>query len=190
MVSQMRQSGIGAATLLLHLAFGPWLHAKDAHPPVLDQEHEHPSGALTFRTPASWKVETMPGDPLAVQAWGDGVIVRFVYRKGDNGFDIFHSECMLNRLAGPFDMDPQVKYEYDFLQGSIGDLRILDSAFITRYDAPINGETEWRQRNLTIVGAGHSLCAIAYVPLKTWRKSKSLKPLLEAVVKSISFRQP
>lgn len=186
----MKAKGIGAAALILQLAVGPLLLAKEPPPPSLDQEHQHPSGALTFRTPASWRVETMPGDPMAVQAWGDGVIVRFVYRKGDVGYDTFHSECMLNRLAGPFDMDPRVRYEYDFLSGDVGEMRILDSAFIARYDAPIDGATEWRQRNLTIVGAGHSLCAISYVPLKTWQKSKQTKALLESVVKSVSFRQP
>lgn len=190
MVSPMRQKAIFVAALLLQLGAGSLLLAKDVPPPVLDREHEHPSGALTFRTPESWKVETMPADPLAVQAWGDGVIVRFVYRRGDVGYDTFHAECMLNRLAGPFQMDPRVQYEYDFLSGDVGEMRLLDSAFITRYDGPIEGATEWRQRNLTIVGAGHSLCAISYVPLKLWKKSKPTKALVESVVKSVSFRKP
>lgn len=185
----MSRCGLLAALVLGPIAALP-LCAKDLPPPTLDSEHQHPSGALTFRTPASWKVETIPGDPKAVQAMGDGLIVRFVYRKGDVGYDTLHVDCMMQRLAGPFDVSPEIKYEYDFVSGVVGEMRILDSAFITVYDTPIEGQREWRQRNLTITGAGHSLCAISYAPLKVWKKSKQAKALLEEVVKSVSFLPP
>ena len=48
----------------------------------------------------------------------------------------------------------------------------LDSAFVVRYDAPVEGSAAWRQRNLTIVGGGESLCVIGYAPLPAWKKSK------------------
>ena len=123
-------------------------------------------------------------------AAGDGVLVRFVYRSGDLGYDTFHVDCMTKRLASPFDTSPQIRYEYDFLSGEVGGMRILDSAFITNYDAPIAGAREWRQRNLTLTGQGHSLCAISYAPLKAWKKSKRTRELLESVLKSVVFRAP
>jgi len=179
-----------ALTLLVHVAVASPLAAKTKPPPKLDHEHEHPSGAFTFRTPDSWKVEALPGDPFGVQASGDGVIVRFVYRKGDVGYDTLHVDCMMQRLASPFDINPDIRYEYDFLSGTVGEMRILDSAFITNYDAPIAGATEWRQRNLTLTGQGHSLCAISYAPLKLWKKSQATKDLVDSVVKSVLFRKP
>jgi hypothetical protein len=83
--------------------------------------------------------------------------------------------------------DPQVKYEYDYDQGVVGGRRALDSAFAVRYDAPILGHREWRQRNLTIVDEGESLCVIAHVPLKTWKRSRQVQSLLAAVLGSLSF---
>jgi hypothetical protein len=186
----MSRSRLLAVLVFAHASALPLFAKNPPPPPSLDREHQHPSGAFTFRTPESWKVEPIAGDPGAVQASGDGVAVRFVYRKGDVGYDTLHVDCMMQRLAGPFDVNPHVRYEYDFLSGTVGEMRILDSAFVTVYDTPIEGEREWRQRNLTITGAGHSLCAITYAPLKTWKKSKQAKDLLDAVVKSVSFRAP
>jgi hypothetical protein len=175
--------------LLVVLLAAPFpASAKDPPPPPVDTEHVHPSGALTFRTPASWTVEDVPSVPGAVQTKGDGLIVRFVYRKGDVGYDTLHVDCMAERLTGPFDVSPEIKYEYDFLSATVGEMRILDSAFVTKYDAPIDGQIEWRQRNLTITGGGHSLCAIAFAPLKVWKKSKSAKLIVEQVVMSATFR--
>jgi hypothetical protein len=181
-----------ALGFLALLAPAPGLLAKDhpAPPKPLDHEHQHPSGAFTFRTPEGWKVEPLASDPMTVQASGDGVIVRFLYRKGDVGYDTLHVDCMMLRLTGPFEMQPQVRYEYDFLSRTVGEMRLLDSAFITIYDAPIAGEVEWRQRNLTITGEGHSLCAISYVPYKLWKKSKPTQELVENVVRSVAFPQP
>ena len=95
---------------------------------------------------------------------------------------------MLERLAGPMETFPQVKYEYDFQGGSVGDVSVLDSAFLVSYDVPVLGEREWRQRNVTMVGKGHSLCAISYAPAKLWKKSKASRELLDGVLASVRFR--
>jgi hypothetical protein len=157
-------------------------------PPVLAAEHVHPSGAFSFRTPASWKLSDVPGEAEASQASGDGVIVRFVYRRGESGFDSVHGMCMLERLAGAMDTFPQVKYEYDFLSGKLADMNVLDSAFVVSYDAPVLGEREWRQRNVTLVGNGQSLCVISYAPASAWKKSKATRALLDAILESVRFK--
>jgi hypothetical protein len=121
---------------------------------------------------------------------GEGeLIVRFLYRAGEGGLDTTHVDCMLERLAGPMVAEPQVKYEYDFRGGVIGgDRGALDSAFVVRYDTPIQGQRDWRQRNLTIVGAGQTLCVMTYAPAPVWKKSQEARALLDAVVGSITFR--
>ena len=157
-------------------------------PPPLPAEHRHPSGGMAFRTPESWKVETSPQSPETVNAIGDGVVVRFVYHDGETGFDSLHGLCMLERLAPAMDMFPVVQYEYDFVGGVVDGRHALDSAFVVTYDAPIMGAREWRQRNLTIVGNGSSLCAITYAPLPLWKKSAQTRALLQAVLGSVTFR--
>ena len=47
---------------------------------------------------------------------------------------------------------------------------------------------EWRQRNLTVVGNGHSLCAVSYAPTGLYKKSTAIRAVLDAVVKSIVFK--
>jgi hypothetical protein len=94
---------------------------------------------------------------------------------------------MLVRLAGPMDAFPQVDYEYDFVGGEVGDRRALDSAFVVHYDQPVEGHRDWRQRNLTVVGEGESVCVVAYAPLPFWKKSKPARNLLTSVVESIRF---
>ena len=157
-------------------------------PPPLTHEYIHPSGAFSYRTPESWQVHVSPTDPDAVEASGDGVLVRFLFQRGEAGYDSLHVTCMLSRLAPPMETEPQVKYEYDFLSGIIGDRRGLDSAFIVRYDNPIMGHREWRQRNVTLVGNGQSICAISYAPAAVWRKSAATRSLLDAVLGSLTFR--
>jgi len=156
--------------------------------PALTAEHRHPSGGMAFRTPESWKIETSPETPETVNAIGDGVAVRFVYHEGEMGYDSLHGICMLERLAPAMDMFPVVEYEYDFVGGTIEGRRALDSAFVVNYDQPIMGAREWRQRNVTIVGNGSSLCAITYAPASLWRKSAPTRALLEAVLGSVTFR--
>lgn len=161
---------------------------KRASPPPLPAEHRHPSGGFAFRTPEAWKVETPPESPETLNAAGDGVLVRFVYRDGENGYDSLHGACMLERLAPAMDMAPTVEYEYDYVGGVIGNRRALDSAFVVRYDQPVLGARQWRQRNVTIVGNGASLCAITYAPLPLWKKSPPTRALLDAVLGSVTFR--
>ena len=138
--------------------------------------------ALKLRLPES-------GAGIAIDAqFGDGVAVRFLYRDGDSGYDSLHGACMLERLAGAMDMEPVVQYEYDFVGGAFGDRRALDSAFVVTYDKPILGERQWRQRTVTIVGNGTSLCAITYAPVTLWKKSAPTRALLDAVLASVTFR--
>ncbi len=163
--------------------------AAETLPPVdLPAEHAHPSGRFTFRTPAGWKVEPLESNPAAFQVRGDGVLVRFLYQDGDAGYDSLHVTCMLERLAAAMEMVPQVRYEYDFLSWEIEDFRFLDSAFVVKYDEPVDGSKEWRQRNLTVVGKGHSLCAISYAPTKLFKKSQAVRATLDGVLKSVVFK--
>jgi len=182
-----------SATALLAVSLSPgaaWAGKKPRpDPPSLPQEHRHPSGAFSFRTPEGWRVAPSAANPEILETGGGDLKVRFLYRPGEGGLDTVHVDCMLERLAGPMATEPQVKYEYDFRGGVLfGDRGALDSAFIVRYDAPIQGQRDWRQRNLTIVGAGHTLCIMTYAPAMLWKKSQETRALLDAVVGSITFR--
>lgn len=154
---------------------------------TLTSEHWNASKTLSLRTPAGWVVQSSPGQPELTEARGDGLIVRVLRREGELGLDSLHVECMLVRLAGPMDTFPQVDYEYDFLGSAVGERRALDSAFVVHYDAPVEGHRDWRQRNLTLVGRGESLCVVAYAPLPVWKKSKPARNLLTSIVESIKF---
>jgi hypothetical protein len=162
--------------------------AKDASPPPLPNEVAHPSGAFSFRTPAGWTTGSSPTNPKAFQAEGDGVLVRFIFEPSEVGFDALHALCMMERLAGGLESEPRVEYEYDFVSGIANDKRVLDSAFVVTYDAKILGYQQWRQRNVTLVGGGQSLCAITYAPAPLWKKSKPIRALLDGIVRSITFR--
>jgi hypothetical protein len=159
-------------------------------PPPLNVEHHHPSGAFAFRTPEGWRVQRLPADPDAMEAWGGDVGLRFVYRAGEAGYDALHADCMLERLAGPMDTEPRIKYEYEFVGGVVGNRRALDSAFVVRYDQPRHGHREWRQRTVTVVGQGDSLCVISYVPRQVWKSSPPSRALVESVLGSVTFRRP
>jgi hypothetical protein len=159
-------------------------------PPPLSVEHQHPSGAFLFRTPEGWKVQPLATNPDALEAWSGDLGVRFVYRAGDAGYDALHADCMLERLAGPMDTEPLIKYEYEFVGGAVGSRRALDSAFLVRYDQPRHGHREWRQRTVTVVGQGDSLCVISYVPRETWKSSRAARDLVESVLSSVTFRRP
>lgn len=188
--TRLRRGRVAATLLLLVIGLSPDAGAskKKAPPPPLPTLHRHPSGGFAFRTPEAWKVDSTPENPDTVNAVGDGVAVRFVYHQGENGYDSFHGACMLERLAGAMDMEPVVQYEYDFVGGVIGDRRALDSAFVVTYDKPILGERQWRQRTVSIVGNGTSLCAITYAPATVWKKSAPTRALLDAVLASVTFR--
>jgi hypothetical protein len=163
---------------------------KKKDPPALGSlpsEHWNESRTVCIRTPALWTARSDPGPPEVIETRGDGLIVRVLRREGELGLDSLHVECMLVRLAGPMDAFPQVDYEYDFVGGEVGDRRALDSAFVVHYDQPVEGHRDWRQRNLTVVGEGESVCVVAYAPLPFWKKSKSARNLLTSVVESIRF---
>jgi hypothetical protein len=161
-----------------------------APPPVLSVEHLHPSGAFLFRTPDDWKVQPSQANPQAIEAWGGDLGLRFVYRAGEAGYDSLHADCMLERLAGPMDTEAHIKYEYEFVGGVVGNRRALDSAFVVRYDAPRHGHREWRQRTVTVVGQGESLCVISYVPRALWKSSYPARAVVDSVLGSVTFRRP
>ncbi|HUL77533.1 MAG TPA: hypothetical protein VL691_09745 [Vicinamibacteria bacterium] len=153
----------------------------------LTEEHWNASRTLSLRTPATWEVRSEAGQPEMTEARGDGLVLRLVRREGELGLDSFHAECMLLRLAGAMDASPQVDYEYDFVGAQIGDRKTLDSAFVVHYDEAVQGHRDWRQRNLTVVGGGESVCVVAYAPLPVWKKSKPARTLLGSVVESVRF---
>jgi hypothetical protein len=158
-------------------------------PVELPVEHVHPSQAFSFRTPEGWTTGPVEGQPQLYEAKGDGLIVRFLFLETESGFDSLHVQCMDLRLAGPMETQPQVRYEHDFLSGALGDRRVLDSAFAVSYDEEQHGAREWRQRNLTIVGAGQSLCVIGHAPARG-KNARDQGRLRDAVMTSVAFRTP
>src|SRR5262245_35358124 len=156
-----------------------WAGKKPA-PPELSEEHSHPTGAFSFRTPPDWKVDVPKTKQEDLLASGGGILLKFRYQRREDGLDSLHNICMMVRLADLMEADPQVQYEYDYIGGQVAGRKALDSAFLVHYDNPILGHREWRQRNLTIVDKGESLCVIAFVPLPTWKKSKEIQTLLAA----------
>lgn len=159
--------------------------------PALEVEHTHASGAFTFRTPAGWRVEASQANPNHLHAAGDGLAVRFLFEPRELGYDALHGMCMLERPGGALDRESSVRsYEYDYVGGLVAERRALDSAFLVQYDQPVHGHREWRQRNVTVVGDGQSLCVVAWAPSRAWRKSKPTRALLEAVLGSLKFAKP
>jgi hypothetical protein len=179
----------GAVLLAASLLSGPaWAEKKTPPAPPLVGQHEHPSGAFSFRTPAGWTVRPLAGRADVLEAWNGVLGVRFVYQPGETGLDSMHGACMLERLAPPMDMEPRVVYEYDYVGGPMGEARALDSAFAVRYDKPVQGHRAWRQRTLTLVGLGHTLCLSSYVPADVWKRSPEARAATEAVLSSVILR--
>lgn len=156
----------------------------------LAQEHWNGSRTLRFKTPEGWLVQNTSGQVELTEARGDGMRLRLVRWPMDMGLDSTHSECMLQRLAGPMETSLDVRYEYDFVGGEIGERRALDSAFVVEYDAVIDGDKKWRQRNLTIVGAGESVCIITYVRNGMFKHSSAVKKFLISLVEGVTFPPP
>ena len=161
------------------------LDAGDKGKISLEAEHKNASGTVTIRTPPDWVFETNEGIPEISEARGGPLVIRVVRREGELGLDGYHVQCMMERLASPMETQPQVDYEYDFHQGWVGERQVLDSAFIVHYDEPIEGHKDWRQRNVTLVGKGESVCVVAMAPERVWKKSKEDRALLEAVMDAI-----
>jgi len=176
-----------ACLLLLPTSVGAGKKKDPPAPVPLPSEHWNESRTVGMRTPEAWTVRLEPGPPEVLETRGDSLVVRVLRREGELGLDSLHVECMLVRLAAAMDTFPQVDYEYDFVSGEIAGRRALDSVFVVHYDDPVEGYRDWRQRNLTVVGEGESVCAIAYAPLPVWKKSKPARNLLTSVVESIRF---
>lgn len=152
---------------------------------ALTAEHTNAAETFTILTPPEWEFETRAGLPEFSEARGGPLVLRILRREGELGLDGYHVQCMLERLAGPMESQPQVDYEYDFRQGWIGERQALDSAFTVHYDEAIEGYRDWWQRNVTVVGQGESMCVVAMAPSKVWKKSREDRELLEAVMTSV-----
>lgn len=159
--------------------------ASDEEAATLVVEHENAAQTLTLRTPEDWVVESRPGQPEITEARGGLLVVRVLRREGELGLDSYHVQCMQERLADPMKAEPQVDYEYDFRQGWIGEREALDSAFVVHYDEPVDGHKDWRQRHVTVIGQGESLCLVGMAPRQVWRKSRQSRALLNAVMTSV-----
>ena len=180
--------GIGTVVLAWLVALPAVLSAGDKieiKPLALD--HWNSSRTLRFKTPEGWVVQNTPGQVELTEARGDGMRLRLVRWPMDMGLDSTHSDCMLQRLAGPMETSLDVRYEYDFVGGEIGERRALDSAFVVEYDAAIDGDKKWRQRNLTVVGAGESVCIITYVRNSMFKKSSAMKKFMTSLVQGVTF---
>ena len=170
---------------LVMLPAPTWAGKKEIAPPPLTLEHRHPSGAFTFRTPEGWKVQTLANGEI--DAWGGDLGVRFAYQEGEVGYDGLHATCLLDSLAPMALADPRLTYEYEYMGGLIGDRRVLDSAQLFRYDDAVRGHREWRQRTVTVVGGGLSLCVMGYAPTAMWKKTPGARATLDAVMGSLTF---
>jgi hypothetical protein len=157
--------------------------------PALSEQHVNASETVRFRTPGGWTVHKGTSMPEVTEARGDGLVLRVIRREREVGLDALHVDCMLVRLASEKLSRPNVDYEYDFVSGALGTRRAVDSAFVVRYDEPIDGTRDWHQRNVSVVGEGESVCVIGYGPASATRKrSKPLRRLLDAVMTSVEFR--
>ena len=95
---------------------------------------------------------------------------------------------MLERLAAPMETEPRSSSTSTTSSaGWSAAPRALDSAFVVRYDKPILGHAQWRQRNVTVVGGGHSLCVVTYAPAPCGRSRAEARALLDAVLASVTL---
>ena len=53
------------------------------------------------------------------------------------------------------------------------------------YDEPVEGHADWRQRHVTVIGGGESLCVVGMAPRRVWKKSGEERALLKAVMTSV-----
>ena len=170
---------------LTMLPASAWARHKPAPAPTLAAEHRHSSGAFTFRTPQDWLVQSTADGGL--EAWGGDLGVRFDYREGEQGYDSLHATCIMQGLLPISNAEPHFRYEYEFMGGAMGDRRVLDTAHAVRYDGPVHGHRDWRQRTVTVVGGGLSLCVMSYAPTATWKKTPEARAVLDAVMGSLTF---
>lgn len=179
---------LARASLAGLLLWPPLAAGRGEEPAALAARHRNAAETFSLSTPPGWVFDSRAGRPEVTEARGDGLLVRVVRHDTEIGLDSLHVECMLMRLAPPMDTSPQVDYEYDFVGGVLGERRMLDSAFVVHYDEPIDGHRAWRQRNLTVVGQGESLCVVGHAPLAVWKKQKAARNLLNSVIASVRYR--
>jgi hypothetical protein len=184
----MKQLLWAVCTWVLCLPVAAIAGEKGGSVPPLTEEHFNAARTVRFRTPAGWTVKTGSGTPELTEARGNGLVLRLLWRPQEVGLDSLHVDCMLIRPAPENLGQPAVDYEYDFVGGALGTRRALDSAFVAHYDEPIEGARDWHQRNVSVVGEGESVCIIGYGPLPAAKKSKPLRKLLDAVMKSVELR--
>jgi hypothetical protein len=177
-------AGVALAVFLLSSGRSSAGEAKGAPDPLV-AVHESASGRFSFKTPAGWTVKTTPGHPEKAEARGDKLVLKILRTEGEIGLDSLHVQCMVERLAPMMETEPQVDYEHDFQEGWVGSRHALDSAFVVHYDKPVEGDRDWYQHNVTVVGEGESLCLIGMSPRGLWKKSKETRALLEAVMASV-----
>jgi len=183
LTSARRALALAVACLLLA---GPLFAKKkdeDPIPPLPDQEYWHPSGAFHMTIPGAWTATAVAGK-TDIDLSGDGLFVRIIYRPGEVGYDALHGLCLMERLQD--DADINLRWDYDYEEAPYGTRRSLDSAFTVEYEKPFQGQKKWRQRNLTIVGGGQSLCLVANAPASKW-KYKKVRALLKRVLESVKF---
>jgi hypothetical protein len=162
---------------------------KTAPPPPLPRTYVHRNDVFRLQMPESWDAVVVKDKQDTAQLMGDGVVIRLIYRKGEPGYDAIHGICLSERLTPASEGTPAVSYEYDYVEGSFGDQRTLDSAFMADYGVEVMGHRKWRQQNLTVVGGGHSLCIIVFAPQAVWKKSRTTRTVVEAVLQSVQFKQ-
>jgi hypothetical protein len=146
------------------------------------------SGEFTFRTPVGWQVEEVAGRKGMSQAVGPDGIVRFLLLRTETGRDSLHVSCMAEQLLGGMEVSPVGSLDYDFVDRRLGDWMALESAMRLVYDRPIQGHRKWRQRTVSLVGEGRSLCIMVHCPVETWKESKPTRRRLDAIVASVRFR--
>ncbi len=172
----------GLALLAAHAA------APAAEPPSLAQEHRLFDGAVFLRAPEGWQVAPVAGRADAFDVAGDKLVFRLSFHATELPPDAFHGQCLLERLAPALELDAEVNYEYDYVGGRVLGRAALDSAYRVRYDAVTRGAREWRQRSLSLVGQGASLCVVQMAPARDWKNSPRLRDLAAAVLSSVGLR--
>jgi hypothetical protein len=160
---------------------------KPAWPTV---EHVDPAtGRFTFRAPRGWLVAQVPGRKRVTQVLGSGTVVRFVHFRSEIGPDSLQASCASERLTGPMGFEPMGTTHYAYAPATVGGHAALDSAVEVTYDAKIEGHRRWRQRTVSVVGVGESLCIIVHCPARVWKKSKTIRQQLDAIVASVAFNE-
>ena len=62
-------------------------------PIALASEHRNAAESFRFYTPSSWIVDKIRESPEVLEARGDGVLMRFLHRGEEAGYDSLHADC-------------------------------------------------------------------------------------------------